>query len=185
MHTTSCCVIIVVMFSGTVFTSDVHCPTWFHYDNMTEQCECVDWTSAISCNRQEMTASIKDGYCITFDELENLLYRGGCPYGHPDNKSNRMFSELPTNIHQLNDMMCGPENRNGVLCGQCIDGYGPAVNKECSSCSKMSTANAIFLYIILANNNIFHLCCCLPYQFNGWSTAGICAILPGNSISNR
>ena len=38
-----------------------------------------------------------------------------------------MNSEMPSNASQLDKMMCFPYNRRGLLCGECKDGYGPAV----------------------------------------------------------
>ena len=63
-----------------------------------------------------------------------------------------MFSELPGDPDLLNDAMCGPYNRNGLLCGRCIDGYGPAVSsfdRKCADCSEHSTGYAIILYLSL------------------------------------
>ena len=45
--------------------------------------------------------------------------------------------------------MCGPYNRKGLLCGECIDGYGPGVytlDSKCADCSKFST---ICLYLLV------------------------------------
>ena len=53
----------------------------------------------------------------------------------------------------LGDAMCGPYNRKGLLCGECIDGYGPAVysrNLKCSNCSKLGSEYfAVPLYFLL------------------------------------
>ena len=50
-----------------------------------------------------------------------------CPLNYQFNNTNRMFSELLTDPDQLEDKMCvcGPYNGKGLLCGECIDGYGP------------------------------------------------------------
>ena len=48
--------------------------------------------------------------------------------------------------------MCGPYNRKGLLCGRCIDGYGPAVyslDMKCADCSKISTGSTTSLYLFL------------------------------------
>ena len=63
-----------------------------------------------------------------------------------------MYSEMPSDPDLLNDTMCGPYNRTGLLCGRCIDGYGPAVyslDMKCADCSKISTGSAISLYLFL------------------------------------
>ena len=63
-----------------------------------------------------------------------------------------MYSELPSDPDLLDEVMCGPYNRKGFLCGECIDGYGPAVysiNMKCANCSKLSTVYAVSLYLCL------------------------------------
>ena len=35
------------------------------------------------------------------------------------------FISLPENVSELNDYMCGPMNRKGLVCSECIDGFGP------------------------------------------------------------
>ena len=48
--------------------------------------------------------------------------------------------------------MCGPYNRRGLLCGECKDGYGPAVysfDQTCANCSSLWSRYAIPLYLLL------------------------------------
>ena len=48
--------------------------------------------------------------------------------------------------------MCGPFNRRGLLCGECKDGYGPAVyslSLECIKCSSIKSGYFIPLYLFL------------------------------------
>ena len=84
---------------------------------------------------------------------------------HSENKTDRMFSELPSDPYLLNDTMCGPYNRKGLLCGRCIDGYCPAVyslDMKCANCSRLSTGHAISLYLQLVLEfipiTIFFIC---------------------------
>jgi hypothetical protein len=75
-----------------------------------------------------------------------------------------MYSELPSDPDLLNEMMCGPYNRKGLLCGECIDGYGPAVfspYKKCENCSKLSTGFAVSLYLLLELTPITLLFVCV------------------------
>ena len=129
------------------------CPTWFYYNNTTQQCECgAPFSGKVHCNQQERKAEIENGFCATSTEQEGQYYAGYCPLRHTENKTDRMFSELPSDPDLLNDTMCGPYNRKGLLCGRCIDGYGPAVyslNMKCANCSRLSTGYAISLYLVL------------------------------------
>ena len=63
-----------------------------------------------------------------------------------------MYSEMPSNASQLDEVMCGPYNRRGLLCGKCKDGYGTAVysfDLKCANCSRHWSRYAIFLYLFL------------------------------------
>ena len=136
-------ILAVYVYSSSVSVSNTSCPTWFYYSNTTSQCECgINFPNKVYCNQQEMKAEIADGYCATSTEQEGLYYAGSCPFIHTENNTDRIFSELPSDPDLLNDTMCGPYNRKGLLCGRCIDGYGPAVyslDMKCANCSKLST----------------------------------------------
>ena len=144
-------VVYIVMYSGPVLASNTSCPTWFYYNN--DRCECGHlFGENIHCNQQERKAEIADSFCATSTEQEGLYYAGYCPFRHTENNTDRMFSEMPRDPDLLNDTMCGPYNRKGLLCGRCIDGYGPAVysfDMKCVNCSKISTGSAISLYLFL------------------------------------
>ena len=76
----------------------------------------------------------------------------GFVHSDTENNMDRMFSELPSDPNQLNVTMCGPYNRTGLLCGRCIDEYGPAVysvDMKCANCSRLSTGYAISVYVLL------------------------------------
>ena len=141
------CILVVhvynIMYLSSVSASNTSCPTWFYYNNTTHQCECESQIEdQVYCNQLEKRAQIANGFCATSTEQEGLYYAGICPFGPTENNINRMFSELPSDPDQLNEVMCGPYNRKGLLCAECIDGYGPAVfspYKKCENCSKLST----------------------------------------------
>ena len=59
---------------------------------------------------------------------------------------------MPSNASQLDEVMCGPYNRRGLLCGECKDGYGPAYysfDLKCANCSSLKSGITISLYILL------------------------------------
>ena len=63
----------------------------------------------------------------------------------------------------LGDAMCGPYNRKGLLCGECIDGYGPAVysyDLKCANCTVLPPeyAMGVFLFLELVPGTVFFLC---------------------------
>ena len=121
---------------SSVTAGNTSCPLCYHY-NATQQCERLK------------VLEITDGWCITFSGEKDLYYIGYCPFGHSGNRTDRMHSVLPCDP---DDMMCGPYNRKGLLCGRYIDGYGPPVysyDLKCADCSKLSTGYAVTLYLLL------------------------------------
>ena len=148
---TWCCVTTTILVLH-VSADNMSCPTAFYYDSETQQCECVPLRCSVQCNQQKKIAEICNGCCVTYTGSGSQYYSGECPLRYKVNSTNRMYAELPTDPDMLNKMMCGPYNRQGFLCGSCIDGYGPAVyslDMKCSNCSKLSIGSAVSLYLFL------------------------------------
>ena len=141
------CVILSLLFVGLASG----CPTWF--TNTTGQCECgVDFTNKIICHDDEGRVDVQTGICMTYDYSTDSVLAGYCPYGYSSNMTNRVYSSLPGDPTQLNEATCGPYKREGLLCGQCIKGFGPAVysyDLRCANCTDISTGYAIILYLLL------------------------------------
>ena len=127
------------------------CPTW--YRNTSGHCECgVELSGLIICHENENTVDVSMRLCITYDYSTESVLAGLCPYGYSSNMTNRMYSSLPTDPTQLNETICGPYNREGLLCGYCIEGFGPAVystDLSCANCTDISTGIAIMCYLLL------------------------------------
>ena len=143
-----CCVALVL---PTVSDSNYTCPTWFYFSNITQRCEC-GLGNGISCDEKTKEARMWFADCTTFSGQEGLFYYGHCPYDYKFNYSNGVYSLLTADPDMLNEAMCGPYNRKGLLCGECIDGYGPGVytlDRKCVDCSKFSISSAICLYLLV------------------------------------
>ena len=156
-----CC---IALFLGSVLATS--CPTWFYYDNTTQQCQCGVW---LSCSSNK-TVEIQDGFCATSAGEGDQYYIGGCPLRHTVNNTNRIYSEMPADPDLLDDVMCGPYNRKGLLCGRCIDGYGPTahiLDLRCANCSKLPEYYAIPLYLVIELLPITLLFICITlFNFN-------------------
>ena len=133
----------------SVLATNTSCPTWHYYNNATGQCECG---YRLVCSSDGNQVEIRNGYCVTSSGIEDYYYVGKCPFQHTLNSTNRLYSEMPSNASLLDEVMCGPYNRRGLLCGECKDGYGPAVysfDLKCAKCSSQWSNYAISLYIFL------------------------------------
>ena len=123
------------------------CPLWHYHDNSSHQCQCGH---GLICRNS--SAVIEEGYCATSTGYKDHYYIGKCPFRHTVNDTNRIFSEMPDDPELLDDVMCGHYNRRGLLCGECYDGFGPAVysiDLRCANCSHLSTTFAVFSYLSL------------------------------------
>ena len=108
---------------------------WTYCDNGT--CKCAD-TEGILCLPSGQ-ALVQAEYCITFGGAQalDLTQLGLCVYRYNVHSNYSVFLQyntLPSNVSELDDIMCGPFNRTGMLCGKCKDGYYPLVNSLDVNC---------------------------------------------------
>ena len=110
------------------------------------------WILVTLCSSDGNQVDISIQMCATSSGEEDDYYISYCPFTHTVNSSNRLYSEMPSNVSQLDEVMCGPYNRRGFLCGKCKDGYGPAVysfDTACANFSSLWSRYAISLYLFL------------------------------------
>ena len=156
-----CCMFLVL---PAVSDSNYTCPTWFYFSNITQRCECGISIGGVNCYQQAMEVVIWFEHCATYSGQEGVFYAGQCSYSYKFNHSNKLYSRLPADPDLLNEAMCGPYNRKGLLCGECIDGYGPGVytlDRKCVDCSKFSMSSAICLYLLVEFVPVLLLFLCL------------------------
>ena len=78
---------------------------------------------------------------MTYDNATGATEIGPCPYIAHYNTiraagDKLFYIKLPSNVSSLNEIMCGPLNREGLLCSKCKDGYGIALYSYTLKCSK-------------------------------------------------
>ena len=124
------------------------CPLWMRADsNQTCQCELLQH---IECNKDTYSLSMNaDLACISSDDNGSFSV-GACPYYyHQLNYLSSLNSSVTSGI-VFNKVMCGPLNREGLLCSKCIPGYGiPAFSKAEVKCVLCDTQYAWPLYLAL------------------------------------
>ena len=67
---------------------------------------------------------------------------------------------MSTALTDLNQIICDPYNREGVLCSQCKPGYGPAVyafSLMCVECSDNGTGWVLYFFLVLFPITVFYL----------------------------
>ena len=123
---------------------------------------------------------------MTYKEETSMISVSFCPYfelsGH--NISQPGFISLPDNISELNDYMCGLMNRKGIVCSECIDGYGPSVTSpkfRCSDCTNTRYGVPLYLLLELVPVTVFYLIV-LIFQLNITSAPMTSFVLYSNII---
>ena len=131
-----------------------NCPTWFVYNNATNQCECGDDLGGIViCDSETSRIFITSCYCMTEEEEYGPIV-GECftnCYIPKSISTFKMYLHLPPNVSELNDEMCGHRwNRDGRLCGKCTDSYHPLVYSYDMKCTKCENGRYNWLKYIVA-----------------------------------
>jgi hypothetical protein len=101
-------------------------------------CECrevANYKDYVRCNTAS-NASLTGGYwmgVLPGEECynETCVVAAQCPPGFCRTDGTE-FIALPHS--GLNEHICGPQNRTGEVCGECAEGYGPALNSETYDC---------------------------------------------------
>ena len=123
---------MIVIVLQVVLVSSQECPTWFIHQ--ANRCECGQQINTIlQCSNVTNKTEIFDGFCLTYDNGTEHI--GACPYNTNSRLSQLM--DIPSDVSKLDEEMCGPLNRTGLLCSNCQPGLGPAVfsyYKECKEC---------------------------------------------------
>jgi len=130
-------------------TNFTRCPPWFVFTKNSvgkgcscSHCECKkDIGDTVICDEKLQESYLGLGTCITYnssssDEQEsNAILFGGCPYVY-GNIVNHRYIALPHNTPDLNNVFCAPQNRDGLLCRDCIDGPSVvSIGYTCASCT--------------------------------------------------
>ena len=110
------------------------------------------------------------GFCITFSThlLVNVTV-----------VDEKYYIQLPDNISELNDYMCGPMNRKGRVCSRCIDGFAPSVTSigyECSNCTGTWYGVPLYLCLEFVPLTVFYLAI-LVFQISVTSAPMTCCVM--------
>jgi hypothetical protein len=99
-------------------------------------CQCGGtFDGKLECNATGFRTKIERGNWIGVYHHRNVskVVAGSTPY--IDTAASDSFIELPRKTKDLNKFLCENIKRNGTLCGNCVDGYGPTIHTlECVRC---------------------------------------------------
>ena len=130
--------ILVAAIAVMLVTATLSCPPGFV--SQGNKCVCADWPDGmVTCDEDSLNASMQIGHCMTYDNETGELRAGHCFQSYYRNDSHKFYYPLPTKVSDLNDQVCGPSNREGLLCGECQNGFAVPlfVSINCINCTSV------------------------------------------------
>ena len=145
---------------------------------------CSDYHNIFHCWTGEPTLTA--GRCVTYNNDTKLVSILNCPYFQPIgyNFTTTGLVLLPTNLSQLNDYMCGPLNRKGLVCSECADDFGPSATPfgyRCVNCTNTWYGVPLFLFLEFVPITVFYLIV-LVFQISVTSAPMPCFIISSQFI---
>ena len=132
------------------------CPPGFvsSDEGVESYCKCdADYMGKVHCSPIFLNAKIINGYWfgeIPVDEYKNsTLVASLCLSGFCKVDSDSGMVEISSSYEELGGIC--DNNREGILCGQCREGYGPSVNTEdfkCVVCNDTAIAVNVVKYVL-------------------------------------
>ena len=104
-------------------------------------CVCGNWPNGmIICDEDSKNASIQIGYCMTYNNETGEVRAGACLQSFFRKDSYKFYYSLPSEVFDLNDRVCSLSNSQGLLCGECQDGFTvlPTFTVNCINCTGAS-----------------------------------------------
>ena len=119
-------------------TSTTSCPAMYHC-NGSSQCECIsDDSDTVKCDDKLLRAAAIDCTCVMYDNQRDMIAYGSCLAQcgviEQTNTEDEAYYDLPMDIHELNVTACREWKREGMLCGQCREGFFPQAYSYDLSC---------------------------------------------------
>ena len=147
------------------------CPLWFVFSNTSDgkgcsRCVCREtFRDVVTCDEKKQESYLRLGNCMTYngscsDEQDSdAVSFGDCPYVYYSNRVNCGYITLPHNIPDLNNVFCAPLNREGLLCRDCIDGFGPSIisiGYACANCTESSYGWLLYILSEFVPATVFY-----------------------------
>ena len=149
----------------SVESTESSCPPWMMVQD--GNCLCRDifsnlvnrnFLQPVFCDKLSLTMYVASGTCVTYSNasfIDDEVVIGDCLYVPLRSQQyfNGFLRQLPQNASDLDNFMCSPFNRQGLLCSSCKPSYGIAVYSigyPCAKCDAkgLNTLLYIFLEIV-------------------------------------
>ena len=139
---------------------------WFCFNSTTRISHCISGCHThITCS--DSGPLLQFGYCATYSKDTGLVTVAKCPYLQVNHDTyhnmttigHDYFIQLPKTLAELNSSMCGPMNRKGIVCSECIDGFGSSVTSigyRCANCTDTWYRVPLYIALLFAPITVFY-----------------------------
>ena len=121
------------------------CPMWMTHTNGSCMCDKVKQTTTIfKCNQEDRSLTLQACYCVSYYRELNQTLVGNCLYSCI---TTFHYTVCPHQSHKI----CLKYNRQGELCGKCIEEMGYPMYSDSVSCINCTTlVPGMFKYAAMA-----------------------------------
>ena len=128
---------------GDVVNKTKACPPWSLCSSTSHHCKCATHRlNSVQCDARTGITWVLFCNCLTYSSDAGEYRLGKCFYncgqGNPSDRTEAYY-KIPSDPEKINGAMCGNLNRDGTLCGQCLNDSSPLVysyDVKCVKCPK-------------------------------------------------
>ena len=120
--------------------------TWQFFNTSSKKCECGSSVhEAVLCNDTTNDVHLLGCHCMTLNTKTREFEVGKCFIGcahntlHTRSHKDNIYNPVPRDQSKVNEWMCKGLNKNGTMCGNCLQGYRRRVYSYDLSCHQCSS----------------------------------------------
>ena len=123
-------------------------------DRKVCQCAVNSSKSGLSCDSDanQFRTAVKPNYWVGYTDDGTDFKSAQCPFGFCRAQQLILMGSDHYNLTTLDEKVCGPQRRTGILCGMCKDGYGISFfhskKFQCVPCNDTSPGRSLKLITI-------------------------------------
>ena len=149
--------LVGLRYSSSVSDGQVsHCPVWRWFNHSSGECQCGSQVmDSIKCSEGNDSVFARFDICVSLDTHSQTVLAGLCKYKRSRSAvTNRVYSKLPESPYNLSYDECELNNREGVFCGRCKEGFAPSLyifSGMCVNCTYCLQQNPSSILLYLAS----------------------------------
>ena len=133
-------------------------PTWRWFNYSSEECQCgSDVGGTINCSEGNSSVYARFDVCVSWDTQSGTVLMNFCKYKKkpPSTAIDRVFFIMSDNPHNLSYDECELNNREGILCSRCKQGFAPSIHIFRGKCTCCIYLSVVYIFVLIFLSYIF------------------------------